>query len=328
MKIAVLGYGSIARRHLANIKIIRPDAQVMLFRASCLSLEDVDSWVLQARSFGEILDFAPDAAIIASPASEHIPQALAFARGGAHLLVEKPLSCNLDSVDDLINLCDVNKLVLMVGYNMAHMSSLSNFISSSRSGSIGEMLAVHAEVGQYLPNWRSHIDYKKSVSACAELGGGVLLELSHEIEYIDRLIGGTEKIFCLSRKTGLLDIDVEDVADVMLQNASGLVATIHMNMEQKVPYRSCCVTGTEGMLYMNITDNIVYSRGAGHEKWQKHTGDSPIERNRMYLDELTHFFECVETGNTPFPDGGRGRFIVKVVMAAKRSSTEGALIQL
>lgn len=328
MKIALLGYGSIARRHLANIKELKPDAQVVVLRASNLPLSASDSWAVQFETLDRILDFTPEAAILASPASEHVRQALALARGGAHLFVEKPLSCSMDGVDELINLCDRNKLTLMVGYNMAYMTLLNDFISLAHSGEVGEILSVHAEVGQYLPDWRPHIDYRKTVSACAELGGGVLLELSHEIEYVDRVIGGTESVFCSSRKTGLLEMDVDDVADVMLRNAHGVVATIHMNMEQKTPYRSCQVTGTKGMLYMNMMDGEIYGRGEDGGGWRKHKNPVAVDRNQMYMEELAHFFKSVEGNAMSFPDGRRGRRVLEIVVAAKISATEGRPILL
>lgn len=328
MKIAVLGYGAIAKRHLANLRAQRPSARAMVLRARDLPLEESDACALRARSFGDILEFAPDAAIIASPASEHIPQALALARRGAHLLVEKPLSHNLDGVGELIGLCAERGLALMVGYNMAHMPLLSDFISLARGGAVGELLSVQAEVGQYLPDWRPSADYRQCVSARAELGGGVLLELSHELEYADRLIGGTKEVFCFSRRTGLLDLDAEDAADVLLRSAAGVVASIHLNMEQRPPYRSCRVAGTEGMLYLNFTDGTLYKLRPGEKEWRPSKECAPPDRNQMYASELAHFLACAEGGGRPFPDGERGRMVMEIITAAKTSAAKGASVSI
>lgn len=328
MKIAVLGYGGIAKRHLANIRIQKPNARMIVLRGRDLPLDDGDADVTRARGMDEILAFAPDCAIIASPASEHISQAMSLARRGAHLLIEKPLARGTDGTDELIALCREKKLVLMVGYNMAYMRELSDFIGLVRGGAVGEVLSVRAEVGQYLSDWRPSRDYRSCVSAREELGGGVLLELSHEIEYADRLIGGTKEVFCLARRTGLLDIDAEDAADIMLRGASDAVASIHMNMQQKTPYRSCRVAGTKGMLNFNLTDNILYERRPGDDAWKIRGRYAPRDRNQMYADELARFFACAAGEGEPFPDGERGRLIVGIVEAAKKSASEGVKISL
>ena len=89
----------------------------------------------------------------------------------------------------LVRMCNSKKSILMVGYNLRHMKSLSKFREILKKKIIGKILSVRSEVGQYLPSWRINSDYKKSVSAREELGGGVLLELSHDIDYLVWLFG-------------------------------------------------------------------------------------------------------------------------------------------
>ena len=72
----------------------------------------------------------------------------------------------------------------MVGYNLRYMKSLIKFREILSKKKIGKILSVRSEVGSYLPSWRKDTDYKKSVSAKKKLGGGVLLELSHDIDYL------------------------------------------------------------------------------------------------------------------------------------------------
>ncbi len=299
MRIAVLGYGGIARRYLDLLRemdfaeFFAEPLDVMLMRGGRSPLNEEHRWVRQAFEMNEILSFAPQAAIIASPATEHIRQGQALAEVGADLLIEKPLSASLSGVDELIATCDRRGLVLMVGYNLAYLDALDDFIGGVHAGDYGRVLALHASVGQFLPDWRPHLDYRRSVSASTALGGGVVAELSHEIEYVDRLIGGTTELFCCSGRSGLLEMDAEDSADLMMKGADGAVAHIHMDMLMKKPVRACRVLGLEGSASLDILSATK-------------TG------NNTYRDQLRDFFACREGRSVPRVPGVRGRRVAEL----------------
>lgn len=311
MRVAVLGYGGIARRHLDLLQEMDfgEPLDVMVVRARSIPLNEEHGWAQLSQEMAVVLDFAPHCAIVASPASEHVRQAQALADIGTNLLIEKPLALDLSGVDRLIETARDNGLTLMVGYNMAFHNALSVFIEEVQAGKFGHLLAAQANVGQYLPDWRPHLDYRSSVSADASLGGGVIMELSHELEYVDRLIGGTAEIFCFSGSSGLLDIDVEDCADIMMKSPQGVVAHIHMDMLQKEPFRACLVSGSAGSASLDIL------RAAA-------------ERSKMYRDQLAHFFKCVKGQAVPLVPGSRGRRIVELILAAKESAEKGRRVKV
>ena len=305
MRVAVLGYGAIARRHLDILRGMDfgEPLDVTILRARRLPLNEEHAWCRVAFEMQEILDFAPQAAIVASPASEHIRQGQLLADIGADLLIEKPLSIDLAGIDELIELCDEKKLVFMVGYNLAFLDALNEFIQDVHKGGVGDLLTVEANVGQYLPDWR-RTDYRSSVSADASLGGGVIMELSHELEYVDRLIGGTDEIFCFSGKSGLLEMNAEDCADIVMRNSGGILAHVHMDMLQKEPVRACTVFGSAGRASLDMIP-------------------APGDRNKMYEDQLAHFFECRKGTATPRVSGLRGRRVMELILAAKESAEKG-----
>lgn len=315
MRIAVLGYGSIARRYLDLLRetdfaeLFAEPLDVALMRGGRSPLNGEHRWVRQVYDMSEILRFAPQVAIIASPATEHIRQGLALAEAGADLLIEKPLSVDLAGVDELIAACGRQGRVLMIGYNLAYLNALDDFIKGVHAGEYGRVLAVHASVGQYLPDWRPHIDYRRSVSAARALGGGVIAELSHEIEYVDRLIGGTAEIVCCSGQSGLLEMDAEDRADLMMKGADGVVAHVHMDMLMKQPVRACHVLGLEGSGSMDL---LAAAK----------TG------NNTYRDQLRDFFACRRGLSTPRVPGVRGRRVTELLLAAKESAEKGIRVQV
>src|SRR5262249_39063512 len=156
-------------------------------------------------------------AIIASPASAHLEAALALADAGIHLLVEKPIANSSEGVHELIERCRKHQLVLMVGYNLRFMPSLRRAKQMIESGVIGTVLSARVEVGQYLPQWRPHADYRQGVTAQSALGGGALLELSHDIDYILWILGLPAQLSASGGKYSNLEIDVEDMVEILLE---------------------------------------------------------------------------------------------------------------
>ncbi len=183
MKFLVIGAGNIARRHIRNLKQLLPTAAITLWRRQP-GIDDPDLARLIQRvvtSEAEAFLEQYDAAIVASPAPLHVPTAQQLAEKGVHLFIEKPFSNTLDGIDTLITTCEKNNCVLMVGYNLRFHAALQAMHAAI--GRIGRVLSLRAEVGQYLPDWRPGKDYRTSVSAQWRLGGGVIFELSHELDY-------------------------------------------------------------------------------------------------------------------------------------------------
>jgi predicted dehydrogenase len=104
----------------------------------------------------------------------------------------------------------------MVGYNLRFMKSLKKFREILKKNTIGKILSIRSEVGSYLPSWRPDSDYKKSVSAIKKLGGGVLLELSHDIDYLVWLFGNVKWVSSTIHRQSNLKIDTEDTAHITL----------------------------------------------------------------------------------------------------------------
>ena len=323
----LIGYGGIARRHLANIKKLAADVDVLVLRHSKPVLEAADDWASVTVNFADALAFAPDVAIIASPASCHVDQALALAKINTHLLIEKPLSVSMDGVDLLLRECSARGLTLMVGYNIAFSKALWAIKEQLDSGSIGKVISIHAEVGQYLPDWRPDKDYRETVSANGELGGGVLFELSHELDYVNWLLGKIRSVTCSLKRTGELDMDVEDSATLIIEGTSEEMASIHLNMVQKIPSRTCRIVGTKGLIFWDYLENSVEIRCEGERQSRQLT--LPLrDGNTVYLEQLSHFFDCVAGEKTPLVDGMRAKRALEIILAAKESAKEGRRVCL
>ena len=216
-RILIVGMGSIGKRYISIISELYPEISIALLRhqkcSDQFSMTGVDYCV---SSIDDALEFKPHAAIIANPASHHLDTAIPLANAGVHLLIEKPISITSEGLDKLINICSDNDVTLMTGYNLRFLPSLQAFRGYLNEKKVGKVLSVRAEVGQYLPNWRVDSDYRNTVSAQKILGGGVLLELSHEIDYLQWLFGRVNKIeYTKIKKISNLKIKSEDIAQVI-----------------------------------------------------------------------------------------------------------------
>jgi len=328
MRVLIAGFGSIGRRHCANLRQLAPAAEILVLRRHGVESDAALAGARVVCSLDEALSFAPDAAIIASPATSHVSDALALARHGAHLLVEKPLSHSLDGVDELIRECQQRSVVLMTAYNLRFYEPLQRLREALQTGEIGRVMSIRAEVGQYLPLWRPGTDYRQSVSGRHELGGGVILELSHEIDYVRWLCGEVVEVYCQSGHLSDLEIDVEDVAGILLRFASGAIGSVHLDMVQQPMHRGCRVVGTHGTLLWDGVTHRVQQWTSRTAVWRDLHPATPVERNTMFVAELQHFLDCARGACAPGVSPADGRRVLEIALAAKASAEQSRPVQL
>lgn len=288
MRAAVIGLGNIAKRHRGNLKQMFPEVEVITMSASGrLPSELICNSDCIASNIQSIIDYNVDMAIIASPASFHSMHAIPLIEAGIPVLIEKPVSTNIEDAKAIVRAKNKYQVNAGVGYCLKYLSSalfVKKFIESGRAGKI---LNANIEIGQYLPDWRPNTDYKQSVSAVQSLGGGALFELSHEIDYAQWLFGKLSVEHAVIRNTGELGIEVEDVADILATSESGCVVSLHLDFLQRQASRKCKIIFSRGALVWDLIKNQVV--------WYDETGESVLfsdelwDKNKMYLNMLSDF---------------------------------------
>jgi len=331
MKILVVGLGQIGRRHVRNLKSIDSSIEVGVWSRHATPDElaefspPVDKVV---NSLTDALSWQPEAAIISNPASLHVVTALPLAEHGIHLFIEKLISNILDGTNELFDLCRQRDLALVVGYNFRFYSPLQQLREALREGRIGRPISLRAEVGAYLPKWRPARDHKQSVSAQSDLGGGAVLELSHELDYARWLMGEVSSVAARVARLGELDINVEDLVEIVLGFENGAVGSVHLDMLQRSPTRLCRIIGTEGTLTWDwSTHNVCLFSGAT-DLWEDLVPAQDIDRNDMYVAELKHFLDCVSREAVSLCTGEDGRRALEIAVAVKESSATERFIRL
>lgn len=315
----IVSLGSIGRRHLRNLRALRPASTIAVLRLQAAASADDTGCDLQLQSMEQVRSFGPQAAIIAAPASVHVAVAAELAGMGIPLLIEKPFSTSMDGLGDLIATCASGALTLMIGYNLRFKRSLLEARRRVLAGDIGRVLSVRAEVGQYLPDWRPDSDYRRSVSAQAGLGGGALLELSHEIDYLYWFFGMPQHVSCRGGRYSDLEIEVEDTVELCLEyEEPRKIVSVHLDFVARHAARTCKLVGTHGtLLWDGIADRIDLTVAG---KSGTHSELLPMaDANAPYVAELSHFLDCVGNGSTPAIDGIQGYDVMAIVTAARTS---------
>ena len=322
-RILIVGLGSIGLRHLRLARKLLPTAEIAVLRHKIESIVP-DGADCVFSKLAEALLFAPTIAVIANPATFHLSVALPLAEAGVHLLIEKPLSTTSEGVEDLLDTCKKKNVVLAIGYNLRYLQSLQKFKAMLDNRVIGDLWSVRSEIGQYLPSWRSDKDYRESVSARHKLGGGVLLELSHEIDYLCWLFGDVAFVYAALKQQSNLEIDVEDSAHLILEFVANgtkkpLVASLNLDFIRQDKVRLCTVIGSLGSLRWDGVNETIELYTSDKKAWQKVYSHKSAS-DESYIREWQNFISCINDCTLPAITGMDGKKVLKVIEAARMSA--------
>jgi predicted dehydrogenase len=321
----VLGCGSIGKRHIRNLLELeaghvlafdpRPDRREEAAELGAQSVATLDEgWAA-----------APQVVLVATPPSTHVPLAFEAADRGCNLFVEKPLAHSWDGVEELVGKVRGRGLVSLVGCNLRFHPGLRELRRLLDEGAIGRVLAFHVEFGQYLPDWHPWEDYRETYSARAALGGGVVLDAIHELDYATWLLGPVRAVFAFAGRLSSLEIDTEDLAAILLRFESEAIGEVHLDYVQRAYRRACRIVGEEGSLEWDFAAGVrSYSAASG--QWRSHPLAPEWEINTMYLDELGHLLRCLRCSEEPALDVEAAAAVLRVALAARVSAASGQIV--
>jgi len=224
----VVGGGNIGRRH----------AQLLRDAGFCVTI--VSRRPMEGETWFQTIDNAcaaldPEIVVIANETSAHLSvlKKLADLRQPMTVLIEKPLCVSNETIPD------TKELTIFVGYNLRFHAVL-NALEKRLEGE--DILHADIRCESYLPDWRPNRDYKTTSSADRKLGGGVLHDLSHELDYAIRLFGDWKKLTAHGRNTGRLDIDADEFVDIAMETNRGIAVSIHLDYFSRRARRTVSVT--------------------------------------------------------------------------------------
>jgi predicted dehydrogenase len=322
-RVLIVGLGSIGKLHLRIARDLLPSADIRVMRHQ--STDEIPKFANGCFfTVEECLAFSPNVAVIASPAPFHLAVAQALASAGVHLLIEKPLSTSLNGVTELLETCRTQRIALLTGYNLRFLPSLQRYRELISEGFIGKVLSVRCEIGQYLPLWRPECDYRQGVTANKKLGGGALLELSHEVDYLSWIFGEVKWVTAIQSRQSCLDIDVEDTAHLIMgfapqAVAHQLIATLNLDLIRHDTTRACIAIGETGSLRWDGLTGQVMVYSANGTTWRE-LFHHQHQRDDSYQAEWKNFLACVSGSETPVISGEDGLRVLEIIEAARNSA--------
>ncbi|MBU1085638.1 MAG: Gfo/Idh/MocA family oxidoreductase [Candidatus Beckwithbacteria bacterium] len=297
MKFVIVGLGSIGKRHQKNLEVLGHEV------VPCHQDDNLE----------QILDKnKPDGVLICNPTSLHIPTAIVVANAGYPMFLEKPVSHNLKGLDKLIQIIKQKSLMVQVGYNLRFEPELMKIKQQLVGKQFGRVYSARIVAGSYFPDWRSNIDYKQNYGARLDLGGGVILDLSHEIDYAVWLFGKANKVSAMIKKAPELEIETEAIGQLNIEFDSGVIAQIQVDYLSRKYRRNMEIVTEKKTVYWDYAE--LKEKG-----WNS---------NEMFINELKHFINAIKSEIKPTPTIDEGKYVLEIIEAAKKSNKSGRMIKL
>ena len=309
-KILIIGFGSIGKRHAKLLKNFKSISKIyILTKQNCGNFRKI-------KHISEVRNINPDYILICSRTSNHFKHLSYLEKNISNktILVEKPLFKDVRKLK-------IKKNKVFVGYNLRYhpiIQFIKKYVNNKK------LFSANVICHSYLPNWRKNIDYTESNSAKKTYGGGALLELSHEIDYLRWIFGEPKLLYSYNAKFSQLNIDVEDYAFFLMQFINNqkkrFMCEVALDFFTKQKQRKCIVIGDKGVLEWNgVNNNVTFFNNKTSIKEQIFDG-SAITLNDMYLNQTQHFLNCIETRNRSEIDILEGVSTLRILLEAKNKS--------
>ncbi len=292
MRILVIGGGSIGKRHIRNLHTLGYDDIYCLKRQRDAKFEQ-DLYVKTIDSYDEAKHIQAEAVFICTPTSLH-NEGLAFAvENQTHIFMEKPLIHSwegLQQAREILRNCQGR--VFYTGFMLRQHEMIRRIKEALTAHDLGSIFSARFEFGSYMPNWHPEEDYRASYASRAELGGGVIFTISHEIDLMQYLLGLPEAVFCARNSKSRLDMDVEELAEAVFVYPDK-IASLHLDYLQKDYERTLKILFDSGKLTWNWSENVIRLKKAGEED-KVFQPATTFDVNQLYINELKEFFSLIQ----------------------------------
>jgi len=317
LKFLIAGLGSIGRRHLNNLLALGQE-NIILYRTGLGSLGDLDRNFPVFHDLSTAMGQNPDAVIISNPTALHMPVAEAAARSNAHIFLEKPISHTFDSLQGIEAVMGASSSLVFVAYQFRFNVGLRKIEEILKIGSLGKPVSFISRWGEYLPDWHPWEDYRGSYAARSTMGGGVVLTLSHPIDYLRWFFGDVAHLTAETGNRSALELSCEDYADAYLSFQSGVEGELHLDYNTKRKVHDLRITCMSGEIFWDYDSNKVKVE-AVNGGTQEFFPPPGYERNHMYLDEMAHFIAVCEKKEQPLCTYRDGKQALNVALGILQS---------
>lgn len=281
MEVLVVGLGSIAKRHIDALKKINPQTIIYALRSQKTAVNysgvknifSLDSICIEQLSF----------VIISNPTAQHYDSIAQMINLGKPLFIEKPLFDQItDKTEALVTDIISKNIPTYVACNLRFLHAIQNLKNILKNERINE---VNAYCGSYLPDWRPGQDYKKGYSANKEMGGGVHIDLIHELDYIYWLFGEPKTTKSFFSNQSSLEISAYDYANYLWQY-EGFSASIILNYYRRDSKRNIEIVTNNNTFFVDLLSNRIYKNDEKIYASEQKISDTYLDQMNFFIDNI------------------------------------------
>lgn len=284
LKVCFVGIGSIAKRHIRNLRTLSAQREVELqidaIRRSYGKIEGIDNVYIDS---SQILDDY-DVIFITNPTDMHLQALKQFHERGRHFFIEKPV-VSLNQVEEAKEFQPREDSIYYVACPLRYNAVIQYVKKNIDPKSV---ISVRSISSSYLPDWRPGQDYRNTYSAHKDIGGGVSIDLIHEWDYLTYLFGEPTKIEGLVGKISKLEIDSDDFA-IYIAEYKNMIVELHLDYFGRKTIREIQLFTDEDTIIGDIAANRITWLKIG-EAIDFHEG-----RDDYQIKELNHFLDMIES---------------------------------
>ncbi len=332
MKVAVIGAGSIGKRHLNTLYNLSNSEGINEIR--CFD-KNKDRMIEATTDKKEIIvsNTLEDAVVGVDLVFLCVPTSLHFnvwskisKMGNFNFFIEKPLSHSFKNCDEMIFHQKRIKKHAFIGYMLRLHPVLNKAKDLIKNDTIGRVLNVRAESGFYLPFWHPWEDYRDFYMSWKTGGGGALLDTSHEIDYLMWMFGDISYAQGYTQTISDLDMTADDYTSCLFEFKNGIMGELHLDLLQPVESRYLKVVGSNGVLIADLIENSVKFNTIENTEWKKE--EIQVSYDEIYSTEIKNVINCIRGKKSKTTSIEEAAKVMQLVEAIRRSSSNGSRIRL
>jgi predicted dehydrogenase len=319
LKALVVGLGSIGVRHLNNLHALGVhELGVVRTRNLPPPKEIIPKAITVFRDFDFALTKKFDLVVVANPTYLHLETLIKALKAGAHVYVEKPIAHEKRCLTELAPYLTPTGPKVLVGCQLRMHPGLQKIEEWINQDKLGKIYSVQVDLGEYLPEWHPWEDYRQSYAARTDQGGGVVLTLIHELDYLHWLFGKPKDVYAIGGHRTSLELTTEDTALITFETERGICVQLRMDYWRKPPVRHMNIVAERAIVDWDYPTRLTTLRQDGQILDQI---ELPLtwDRNELFLSMMREFLDGLSRGSIPRVTLQDGIDVLQTALAAKKS---------
>ncbi len=301
MNILIIGLGSIAKKQIEAINVVFPDAKIYALRSK---KSEIKSEITEFENYKEI-NIILNLIIISNPTFKHYETIEKCLDYNCPILIEKPALSSLNKSEELLQKIEKHNIKTYIACNLRFHPCIE-YLKKYFTYNSHKVNEVNIYCGSYLPNWRVNTDFRANYSANAAMGGGVHLDLIHEIDYCTWIFGLPNESISFKESNSSLKIVAIDYAHYVLKYPD-FVATITLNYFRILPKREIEI----------VFENDIWKVDLQTSKITNAKNEIVFEDNKFqiiqtYIKQMAYLKECLEKNEPCMNDFSEALNVLKI----------------